>query len=139
MIKQVIVVRTDLNMRKGKLGAQVAHASMMFVAKQIRMGQAGDLGVVDHPMGKIYGVGMSFTEEQVAWMRALFTKIVVGATDELHLLRLIDEARADGLVVNHVIDSGKTEFGGIPTLTCAAFGPHESEKLDKITGGLKLL
>ena len=139
MIKQVIVVRKDLNMRKGKMSAQVAHASMMFITKQIMMGQSADLGVVPHPMGKIYGVGLSFTEDQMEWMRNSFAKIVVGVDDELQLLRLIDDAKSEGLVVNHVVDSGKTEFNGVPTLTCAAFGPHDSDRLDRITGALKLL
>jgi len=40
----------------------------------------------------------------------------------------------------HVItDNGKTEFGGIPTKTCLALGPDLSEKIDEVTGDLKLL
>ena len=35
-IKQVIVMRTDLNMRKGKMIAQGAHASMMFIVKRLK-------------------------------------------------------------------------------------------------------
>lgn len=139
MIKQVIVVRKDLNMRKGKMSAQVAHASMMFFTKQIRGNQAVHGGFVDHPVGRIHAMTMSLTDEQLQWMKEAFTKVVVGVDSEMELLRLIDEARAEGLVVNHIVDSGKTEFAGVPTLTCAAFGPHESGRLDKITGALKLL
>ena len=35
-MKQIIIVRKDLNMSKGKMAAQVAHASMAFLTNQIR-------------------------------------------------------------------------------------------------------
>ena len=35
-MKQIIIVRKDLNMSKGKMAAQVAHASMAFLTSQIR-------------------------------------------------------------------------------------------------------
>lgn len=139
MIKQVIVVRKDLNMRKGKMGAQIAHASEMFWAKQFRNGTASYFNTVHHPTGNIHGYGVSITDEQLIWTQELFTKIVVGAKDELELLNIIERARAEGLIVHHVIDSGKTEFGGVPTLTCAAIGPHEADRIDPITGDLPLL
>jgi PTH2 family peptidyl-tRNA hydrolase len=34
---------------------------------------------------------------------------------------------------------GKTEFNGVPTKTCLGIGPAKAEKIDKITGDLKLL
>jgi PTH2 family peptidyl-tRNA hydrolase len=43
------------------------------------------------------------------------------------------------VVFDLIIDSGKTEFGGVPTKTCLAIGPDYSEKIDKVTGNLKLL
>jgi PTH2 family peptidyl-tRNA hydrolase len=139
MIKQVIVMRTDLGMRKGKMAAQAAHASMMFLAKQFRNSSASYFNTVHHPTGNLHGYGISISDEQLKWMQELFTKIVVGCDSELDLLRIIDAAKAEGLTVNHVVDSGKTEFGGVPTLTCAALGPHEAERIDGITGKLKLL
>lgn len=139
MIKQVIVMRTDLGMRKGKMAAQSAHASMMFLAKQFRNSSANYFNTVHHPTGNLHGYGISISDEQLKWMQELFTKIVVGCDTELDLLRIIDAAKAEGLTVNHVVDSGKTEFGGVPTLTCAAIGPHEAERIDGITGKLKLL
>ena len=33
----------------------------------------------------------------------------------------------------------KTEFGGVPTITCLGIGQALSEDIDTITGGLKLL
>jgi PTH2 family peptidyl-tRNA hydrolase len=139
MIKQVIVMRTDLGMRKGKMAAQAAHASMMFFAKQFRNSSANYFNTVQHRTGNIHGYGITVTDEQLKWMQESFAKIVVGVDTELELLRIIDAARAEGLTVNHVVDSGKTEFNGIPTLTCAAIGPHEADRVDSITGKLKLL
>jgi PTH2 family peptidyl-tRNA hydrolase len=35
-------------------------------------------------------------------------------------------------------DSGKTEFGGVPTKTCLALGPDLAERIDALTGHLEL-
>ena len=43
-----------------------------------------------------------------------------------------------GLTVSLITDAGATEFGGVPTNTCLAIGPHQAEKIDKITSHLKL-
>ena len=138
-MKQVIIIRKDLKMRQGKACAQAAHASMMFLAKQFRNSSANHFNTVQHRTGNLHGYGVTVTDEQLKWMQESFAKIVVSVDTELDLLRIIDAARAEGLTVNHVVDSGKTEFGGVPTLTCAAIGPHESDRIDKITGKLKLL
>lgn len=123
-IKQVIVMRKDLNMRKGKMVAQGAHASMMFLSDVVK--------------GK---AELRPVEEK--WLNGLFTKICVGVDSEQELL---DIALKAGLVsspyfyrVRLVQDSGLTEFGGIPTYTCCAIGPDYSDRIDLITGHLKLL
>jgi peptidyl-tRNA hydrolase len=41
--------------------------------------------------------------------------------------------------VYQIVDNGLTEFKGMKTLTCAAFGPDYAEVLDEITGHLKLI
>lgn len=124
-VKQVIVVRTDLNMRKGKMCAQVAHASMMMFL----------------PRGNVLSecVRTSYTNEESFWLENSYPKIVVGIGSEHELLDLVEAAHEEGVEVYKVIDEGRTEFNGVPTLTCAAFGPAPSVVLDKITGGLKLL
>jgi PTH2 family peptidyl-tRNA hydrolase len=44
-----------------------------------------------------------------------------------------------GLPAALVVDSGKTEFHGVPTKTCCAIGPAWKEEVDLITGNLSLL
>lgn len=128
-IKQVIVMRTDLNMRKGKMVAQGAHASMMFMTIYLK-----DQDNPDNHLRSIV-----FSDVQKEWLEGSFKKICVGATSEEELLAVYDKAFEAGLVVYKCIDSGLTEFNGQPTLTCIAIGPDYAEKIDNITGELKLL
>lgn len=132
-IKQVIVVNKALNMRKGKMCAQVAHASMKFL---LEGGQIDDIGT-DSMSLCVLSRHLSPTQKE--WLEGLFTKVVVSCDDEEELKSLILRASRAGVTVNPVIDSGLTEFHGVPTLTCVALGPERSSLLDPITGHLKLL
>lgn len=129
MTKQVIVVRTDLNMRKGKLASQVAHAAMAFLTRNAEFSDNIDVDTMTVEL-------FPFERE---WLDNSFTKVVVGVASEEALKDVIFKAKMAGIEVNEIIDNGKTEFGGVLTLTCAAFGPDKAERLDPITGGLQLL
>ena len=125
-VKQVIVVRKDLNMRKGKLASQVAHASMKFLLDNNEAERSDELVI-------------KLTQAEAMWLTGSFTKIVAGVDSEDALRQLVFKAEMEGIEVHKIIDAGRTEFNGVPTLTCAAFGPCESGIIDKITGNLKLM
>lgn len=114
--KQVIVLRKDLNMRKGKMIAQGAHASVKVVLEMKNPSEAAKV-----------------------WMEGAFTKIAVGVNTEEELLALYQKAFQQGLPCALIQDSGKTEFGGVPTYTAVAIGPAFPDQIDPITGHLKLL
>lgn len=122
-IKQVIVMRKDLEMRKGKMIAQGSHASMKFLTNKIQN-------------GKFNG---TLNKTTIEWLESGTTKICCYVESEEELTTLVHSAQIKGIPVNTIIDAGKTEFNGVPTLTCAAFGPWISEEIDKVTGHLKLL
>lgn len=71
-IKQVIVMRTDLSMRKGKMCAQAAHASMAFLTE----GMHNTLGEIQRPSGTLWITELTEVEE--LWIKDSFTKICVG-------------------------------------------------------------
>lgn len=118
-VKQVIVMRKDLKMRRGKEIAQGAHASMAFLAKKALAGEP-------------------FTEVERGWLEGLFTKVCVRVSSEEELLAVAEAAGKNGIRVEVITDSGKTEFGGVPTRTCLALGPDLAARLDSITGNLEL-
>ena len=138
-VKQVIVIRRDLNMRKGKIGAMCGHASMAFVSKQIRDSNYGKDGWYAMIDSTTHCINVAISDIQLKWMKESFAKIVVYVNSEQELLDLIAKGKEAGIVVHEIIDNGATEFHGVPTLTCAAFGPDKSDKLDLVTGGLPLL
>ena len=113
VFKQVIVVRTDLKLGKGKLAAQVAHASM---GSFLRTPE----------------------KDQKKWLEGTQKKIVLKVKDEETLLHIYEKTKRMGIPSTLVQDAGLTQ---IPpgTKTAVGIGPAEEEQIDKITGELPLL
>ena len=129
MHKQVIVLRKDLNMRKGKMVAQGAHASVLAILEydKSNMYPRGEAKLSSHP-------------DVHQWLNnEAFTKICVGVNSEQELLDIYSAAMDEGIPCSLITDSGKTEFGGKPTKTAVAVGPAESSRVDSITSKLELL
>jgi PTH2 family peptidyl-tRNA hydrolase len=131
MVKQVIVIRRDLNMRRGKEIAQGSHASMAFLTTRILR----CLKNIWH-LWRLVTIRLSAAEIQ--WILNSFAKICCQVSSKKELLAVYETAKAAGLEAHLIVDSGKTEFNGIPTETCIAIGPDHAERLDPITGHLKL-
>jgi peptidyl-tRNA hydrolase, PTH2 family len=112
-MKQVIVVNRSLQLPKGKLAAQVAHAAV------------GAFLAASPPA-------------QRAWVQAGMPKIVVYAADADALLQLEQDARGHGLPACLVQDAGRTVVPA-GTLTCLGLGPADAQDLDRLTEGLKLV
>ena len=132
MIKQVIVMRTDLNMRKGKMCAQAAHASMKVML---------DLSSISENISGTSSIDLvvPLTAQMMNWLAGAFTKVVVGVPSSDELFQLLGAARAADIPCTLIEDNGNTEFHGVKTPTCIAIGPDDAEKIDAITGKLKLL
>ena len=133
-IKQVIVVRKDLNMRKGKIAAQVAHASMKVI-----MDDAEPFAFegVDDLKGKL--IMFKKGSPLDLWLNGIFTKICLGCDSEAEMLKYYTLAKLHKIPCSLITDNGLTEFHNVPTNTCIAIGPFYSDKIDEITGHLKLL
>ena len=112
-MKQVILVRDDLKLPKGKLAAQVAHASVACYSKT---------GILKRKRWKALG------------MKKVVLK--VANLDELRIYAA--KAKNERLVSSMIADAGKTtvEPG---TVTCLGIGPDKDELIDSITGNLKIL
>ena len=125
--KQVIVMRKDLNMRRGKQIAQGCHASMKVILEtQITRTNVGEI-VLAPPQATL------------EWLDGIFTKICVSVNSEAELDALYETARQLGIPCSMIVDSGLTEFNGVPTKTCIAIGPDYNERVDLVTKGLPLL
>ena len=135
--KQMIVMRRDLKMRKGKIAAQAGHACVTAVlaalAREQRLGQvqADETGVV------LTQDGQSVTPLS-EWFARGVAKVCVYVDSEEELLEIDRKAKAAGILSALICDSGLTEFHGQPTYTCLAFEPALPEKVDPITGELPL-
>jgi len=110
------VVRQDLKMSKGKIAAQASHGSVACAVKT--MNEKHDIFA--------------------AWTNSGQKKAVV-KVDDLHGLKLLAlKAKQMGMIYEIVKDMGKTELKP-GTVTVLAIGPDTDERVDRITGALKLL
>lgn len=134
--KQVILVRTDIGMKPGKIASQVAHASMkVFFDKSDRDAHLNKFGICN-VMDKLK---IDLTVAMSEWVNGEFTKIVLEVNSEEELLKLHAQALADGLPCSLIQDNGHTVFNGVKTFTTAAIGPAYPAEIDPITKHLKLL
>lgn len=122
MVKQVIVVRKDLKMPAGKLGAQVGHAVGLALMEGM------------HCPEKNY----DFMIDYESWIATGATKIVLAVKDEKELRKIHEKTVAAGLLCSPiVVDEGRTVFSD-PTSTCMAIGPAQADKIDVVTKRLRL-
>jgi PTH2 family peptidyl-tRNA hydrolase len=110
-LKQVIAVRADLKLSKGKLASQVAHASVTAAEK---------------------------SPQRKGWIDEGQKKSVVKVASERELLEVFEAAKNLGLPAALIEDAGRTEIPA-GTKTCVGIGPAPEKEVDKVTGRLKLL
>ncbi len=111
--KQVILVRTDLKMGKGKIATQACHAAIAALRK-----------AKDEVIRK--------------WERQGGKKVVLKVKSEKELLNFYEKAKKAKLPCALIRDAGLTQLEP-ETLTALGIGPAEEKEIDKITGKLKLL
>ena len=112
-LKQVILVRMDLKLDKGKMAAQVSHASVDALLKS-------------HP---------DIVED---WRNQGMKKVVLKVKDKDELLEYKKKAEDNKLVAALITDAGKTALQP-GTITCLGIGPDKEEKIDKVSGKLKMV
>jgi PTH2 family peptidyl-tRNA hydrolase len=126
--KQVIVIRRDLKMRRGKEIAQGAHASMAWLRQRVTQ-RLNSAGTVDH---------VEFSQAERAWLEGSLRKVTVKVGSEEELMAVYAKALEAGLGAHLITDRGLTEFGGVPTRTCLGIGPDYDQLIDPVTGDLEL-
>jgi len=110
-LKQVILVRADLKLPKGKLAAQVAHASVEAALK---------------------------SDYLTDWRNIGQKKVVLKVDSDKELIRFFQNAKDMGFSASLITDAGKTVIAP-GTKTCVGIGPDDEEKIDELTGQLKMM
>ena len=140
-MKQIIIVRKDLNMSKGKMAAQVAHASMAFLTNAIK--NCSNISRFD-PL--YYDCGFFIPKELYeGWICGSFTKVILEAKNKYQLEKVYTIANELGLLEDidyfPIKDNCYTELepeevdknGVGRTLTCVGFVPLKDETANKIS------
>lgn len=112
-LKQVILVRQDLKLPKGKLAAQAAHASVESTLRS-------DTALVKE------------------WRAQGMAKIVLKVENERQLIAYFQKAKDEGIAASLITDAGHTVVAP-GTKTCVGIGPDDEDKIDFLTEKLKLL
>ena len=109
----MILVRDDLKLTKGKMAAQVSHASVAATLK-------------------------SDKDDIKKWVAEGMKKVVLKVKDKAELYAYKQKAEDAGLIVALITDAGHTQLEP-GTVTCLGIGPDKEDKIDKVTGNLKLI
>ncbi|KAF2470665.1 PTH2-domain-containing protein [Lindgomyces ingoldianus] len=116
--KLVLVVRTDLGMTKGKIGAQCGHATLACYKSFLRTSP-------NSPILK-------------RWERSGQMKVALQVKSEEELEMLQAQALSLGLCACIIHDAGRTQIAS-GSATVLGIGPAPKSIVDQVTGTLKLL
>ena len=144
-MKQLILVRKDLQMSEGKRGSQISHASVAFLTNMMQNSPRYDCG-------DSYEIHIKVDKDIYDhWMGGIFTKVVCEAKNKNHILKATKIADELGLKegVDYFIikDACLTELtpeefdenGVGRTITCIGFRPLPTEVMQKISKKYQLL
>ncbi|KAI5170807.1 peptidyl-tRNA hydrolase, PTH2 family [Nematocida sp. LUAm3] len=113
-VKGVVLVRTDLKMKKGKMVSQAMHGAY-----------AAGIDAQNNAMNRV-------------WSRYGFKKVALQVTSEEEMKEITKILQKQKVSVYPIVDAGRTQVEP-NTWTVTFIGPDYEEKLDKVTGHLKLL
>ncbi|MDD3178271.1 MAG: peptidyl-tRNA hydrolase Pth2 [Candidatus ainarchaeum sp.] len=115
MYKQVIIVRNDLKLGKGKIAAQVAHAAVSSFLKTEKKNP----------------------EISSLWLLEGQKKVVLKIDSKNELLSLFEDIK-NIFPCSLIKDAGLTQLSQ-PDITCLGVGPIKEDKIDRFTKKYKLL
>jgi PTH2 family peptidyl-tRNA hydrolase len=120
MVKQVILLRTDLGYSKGRLAAFAAHASLKVFLDRA---YSQDKSLLCIPIRN---------DEEYYWLTQQYTKICLTIDSLSSLMHYEEKAKSAGLPTAIHYEEGITPVS-------LAIGPAENDKIDNITRHLRLL
>ena len=115
-LKMVFVINHELKMGKGKIAAQVGHAAVKATLQS----------------------GEHRPELLDAWLSTGQKKVCVKADDVRQLEQIEHQAKHHQILISKIHDAGHTQIPA-GSYTVLALGPDEEQKLDALTGELKLV
>ncbi|MHA2053082.1 MAG: peptidyl-tRNA hydrolase Pth2 [Candidatus Hodarchaeales archaeon] len=114
-IKQVIILRKDLKMTKGKAAAQASHAAVAAAVQSLKKSS------------RIFN----------SWWNGGQMKIILAVNSETELDEIENKLKRTGVIVSKINDAGRTQLPP-NTATALGIGPHAQMDVERITSSLKL-
>lgn len=114
-LKQVIILRKDLKMSRGKAAAQASHAAVAAAIQSKREKQ----------------------NEFSMWWRTGQKKVVLAVESEEELLDIEHKLKSTGAIFVKIDDAGRTQLPP-NTTTALGIGPHAQKDVEEITSKLNL-
>ncbi len=165
IIQQVIVIRKDLieltesellllskdkqntyfeelkktgKMNRGKIAAQVAHASMGVILKRMR-NMISPESYIETTENYDLILHVEKNTDFSHWIEKEFRKIVLYCKNEEALIKLKTELEANNILHCEIVDKGYTAFNGKSTLTCIGIEPLKKSVIDQFTKKFQIL
>jgi len=135
-VKQVILIRKDLNMPVGKIAVQAAHASLTAITNLMYVDpeetEFNEDPAVFRELNTFQNSALNL------WLTGSQTKICLAVNSLEELDKYFELAQKANLPCSYIVDNGLTVFNGVKTPTAVAIGPAWFFDIDEITSRLKL-